>query len=197
MNRNPLMCGLSCRDAELKPYSHVLIMNTLFYLASAVAIISTILAVTRLNAVHALLYAIVSLLSVAVIFFALGAPFVAALEVIVYAGAIMVLFIFVVMMLSIGRRERKQEQQWLSLRMWVGPVLLAGVLAAELFHVIAANGSRVSTSAVVGPKALGIRLFTHYVLGVELASILLLAAIVGVYHLGRRAAPNEAKGKPS
>lgn len=62
-------------------------MNALFYITGAVAIVSTILAVTRMNVVHALLYLIVSFLSVAVIFFILGAPFIAAMEVIIYAGA--------------------------------------------------------------------------------------------------------------
>ena len=73
----------------------------LFYIAATVALFSTVFALTRSNAAHALIYLIVSLLAVAVIFFLLGAPFAAALEVIVYAGAIMVLFIFVVMLLNI------------------------------------------------------------------------------------------------
>jgi NADH-quinone oxidoreductase subunit J len=77
-------------------------MNTVFYISSVVAVIATVLVITRLNAVHALLYFIVSLLSVALIFFTLGAPFAAALEVIIYAGAIMVLFLFVVMTLNLG-----------------------------------------------------------------------------------------------
>ena len=77
-------------------------MEVAFYIAAIVAIVSTVLTITRLNAVHALLYLIVSLLAVAVVFYALGAPFVAALEVIIYAGAIMVLFVFVVMMLNLG-----------------------------------------------------------------------------------------------
>ena len=71
-------------------------MNLLFYLSALVAVISTFMVVTRKSAVHALLYLIVSLLAVALIFFSLGAPFVAALEVIIYAGAIMVLFVFVI-----------------------------------------------------------------------------------------------------
>ena len=62
-----------------------------------------------LNAVHALLYLIVSLLAVAVVFYVLGAPFVAALEVIIYAGAIMVLFVFVVMMLNLGEHAVSME----------------------------------------------------------------------------------------
>jgi NADH-quinone oxidoreductase subunit J len=74
----------------------------LFYLASIVAVIATLLAITRRHAVHALLYLVVSLLAVAVVFYVLGAVFVAALEVMVYAGAIMVLFVFVVMMLNVA-----------------------------------------------------------------------------------------------
>ncbi len=69
-------------------------MTAMFYIAGAVATVSSLAVITRLNVVHALLYLIVSLLSVAVMFLTLGAPFVAALEVIVYAGAIMVLFVF-------------------------------------------------------------------------------------------------------
>ena len=76
----------------------------------AVAIVSTALMITRLNAVHALLYLIVSLLAVAVVFYTLGAPFVAALEVIIYAGAIMVLFVFVVMMLNLGDEAARAER---------------------------------------------------------------------------------------
>ncbi len=85
-------------------------MNSVFYVSALVAILSTVLVITRLNVVHALLYLIVSFFSVALIFFALGAPFVAALEIIIYAGAIMVLFVFVIMMLNLGPRSREQER---------------------------------------------------------------------------------------
>ena len=71
------------------------------------AVIATLLAITRLVAVHALLYLIVSLLAVAVVFYTMGAPLVAALEVIIYAGAIVVLFVFVVMMLNLGAKARE------------------------------------------------------------------------------------------
>ena len=77
-------------------------MNILFYLAALVAVVATAMVITRLNTVHALLYMIVSLLALALVFYTLGAPFVAALEIIIYAGAIMVLFVFVVMMLNLG-----------------------------------------------------------------------------------------------
>ncbi len=77
-------------------------MTVAFYLAGVVAVIATLLVVTRRNTIHALLYLVVSLFAVAVVFYTLGAPFVAALEVIVYAGAIIVLFLFTVMLLNIG-----------------------------------------------------------------------------------------------
>src|ERR1041385_8703351 len=94
-----------------------------FYVAAAIAVLSTAFVITSVSAVHALLYLIVSLLSVAVVFFVLGAPFVAALEVIIYAGAIMVLFIFVVMMLNLGAASVEQEKAWLRPRTWFGPAV--------------------------------------------------------------------------
>ena len=90
------------------------LMEVAFYVAAAVAVVSTVLAITRLMAVHALLYLIVSLLAVAVVFYTMGAPLVAALEVIIYAGAIVVLFVFVVMMLNLGAQAREPERQWLA-----------------------------------------------------------------------------------
>src|SRR5256712_4210908 len=161
-------------------------MTILFYLSAAIAVFSTVMVITRTNAVHALLYFIVSLLSVAVIFAVLGAPFVAALEVIVYAGAIMVLFVFVVMLLNLGADSTEQERMLLIPRVWVVPAVLSLVLAAELAYAMSRGGPVFHTSHRVDPKTVGIALFGPYVLGVELASILLLAGLVGAYHLGRR-----------
>ncbi len=160
-------------------------MDFTFYLAAAVAIASTALAITRTNAVHALLYIILSLLSVAVIFFTLGAPFIAALEVITYAGAIMVLFVFVVMMLNLGPQNNSRLSQFLQPQTWLGPGVLALVLLAELVYLTAGT-TTVMTGAEIVPRQLSIALFGDYLLGVELASILLLAGLVGAYHIGRR-----------
>jgi len=151
--------------------------------------------ITRLNAIHALLYLIVSLLSLAMVFFTLGAPFVAALEVIVYAGAIMVLFIFVIMMLNLGHEATKQESQWLKGSMWVGPSLIAILLLFELAYMLGNLPDQNVGQTVVGPKEVGISLFGPYMLGVELASILLLAGLVGAYHLGRKSQPKEEHAK--
>jgi NADH-quinone oxidoreductase subunit J len=167
-------------------------MTTLFYIAAAVALISTFLVITRLNAVHALLYLIVSLLSVAFIFLILGAHFAAALEVIVYAGAIMVLFVFVIMMLNLGPHASQQERRWLRPRTWIGPSILTAILGSELLWVLAGGASRAHEAAEVTPKEVGIALFGPYLLGVEMASMLLLAGLVGAFHLGRRSGPSEA-----
>ncbi len=160
-------------------------MDILFYVATIIAIGATVMVLLEADAVHALLYLIVSLFSVAVIFFSLGAAFVAALEVIVYAGAIMVLFIFVIMMLNLGPRTRTQERTWLQNTRWAGPALLAAVLVAELAYALIASGGRVPVGASVAPKQVGIALFGPYVLAVELASLVLLAGLIGAYHLGR------------
>lgn len=166
-------------------------METAFYIAAAIAIAATVLAITRHEAVHGLLYLIVSLLAVALIFFVLGAPFAAALEVIIYAGAIMVLFVFVVMLLNLGHAAAAQERRWLGFGVWAGPTLLSALLLAELLFVLA-GGQLTTTPSVVEAEAVGIALFGPYLIGVELASMLLLAGLVGAYHLGRRSGADGA-----
>jgi NADH-quinone oxidoreductase subunit J len=172
-------------------------MNAIFYISAVVAVIATVMVITRTSAVHALLYLVVSLLAVAVIFFVLGAPFVAALEVIVYAGAIMVLFVFVVMMLNLGPQAAAVEVSWLSPRVWIGPAGLCAVLLGELVYVFAGATGPAAGGESIGPQEVGVSLFGPYVIGVELASMLLLAALVGAYHLGRRDRPPRAVAGPA
>jgi len=161
-------------------------MDIAFFSLSVIAVIATLMSVTRVHAVHALLYFIVSLLSVSLIFFMLGSPFAAALEMIIYAGAIMVLFIFVVMMLNLGSQSIKQERQWLSPQAWTGPGILSAVLLGELIYLFTNHADVLYAPRMVSPKQVGISLFGPYALGVELASMLLLAGLIGAYHLGRR-----------
>ena len=167
-------------------------MNFAFYISGAVAVIATLLMLTRVNVVHALLYLIVSLLAVAVVFYTLGAPFAAALEVIVYAGAIMVLFIFVVMMLNLGDRAAAMERQWLTPGIWRGPAVLAVVLILEMVYLLRSDAAILSTGAI-DPQAVAIALFGPYLICVELASMLLLAGLVGAYHLGFHKAERRAR----
>jgi len=157
----------------------------LFYIAAAVALVSSIMSVTRFNAAHALVYLIISLLASAIIFYVLGAPFAAVLEVIIYAGAIMVLFVFVIMMLNLGASGERHEHQWLRPSMWILPALLCVVLLSEIIWVLAHDGQNLS-GLVISPKDVGIELFGPYVIAVEITSMLLMAGLVGAYHLGRR-----------
>jgi NADH-quinone oxidoreductase subunit J len=157
----------------------------LFYIAATIALVSTFLVLTKYNASHALIYLIISLLAAAVIFYVVGAPFAAVLEILVYAGAIMVLFIFVVMMLNLGQKGVDQEHEWFNVKMWIFPSILALILLAEVVYVLA-GGSVLLPGDGIGPKAVGMSLFGPYVLAVEIASMLLLAGLVGAYQLGRR-----------
>lgn len=161
----------------------------LFWIAAAVALVATLLTVTGRNPVHALLYLIVSLLALALVFFLYGAPFAALLEVIVYAGAIMVLFVFVVMMLNLGDAAQ-QESKLLAPRIWIGPGVLCAVLLFEVWALmhqgtLAAGGAPSALAGEVTAKQVGIALYGPYLLAVELASMLLLGALVAAYHLGR------------
>ena len=159
-------------------------MELTFYSCALVALASALRCVTHTNPVHSLLYLVVLLLAVAGIFFAIGAPFAGALEVIIYAGAIMVLFVFVVMMLNLGAETAEQERAWLKPSTWIGPVLLSTVMLASLvFGMLEAPGA--TGTAMVGAKQVGISLFGPYLLAVELASLMLLGALVAAYHLGR------------
>ena len=160
-------------------------MISVFYVSAAIAIVATALAITRADCVRALLYLIVSLLAVALVFFILGAPFIAALEVIIYAGAIMVLFVFAAMMFDLGQESVRQERQWLKPKVWIAPSILAAILLAQLIEVIHGGGGRMMDIQGMAPKEVGIALFGPYLLGVELASLLLLAGLVGAYHIGR------------
>ena len=161
-------------------------METTFYIASAVAILSTIMVITRYNMVHALLYLVVSFLAVAVIFYVLGAPFIAALEVIVYAGAIVVLIIFVIMMLNLKQESVEQEEKWLTKKVWIGPAILCLILMTELIYILASSDVTVLKGNEVDAKAVGMSLYREYVIGVELCGLLLMSGIVGAYHLGRQ-----------
>ena len=164
-------------------------MELAFYLASAVAVASTFRVITHTNPVHALLYLIVSLLAVSMCFFSLGAPFAGVLEIIVYAGAIMVLFVFVVMMLNLGPAASVQERQWMTPGIWGGPAMMSLALLCELLYVLFGNHSGAAIGlTTVDAKAVGISLFGPYLLVVELASMLLLAALVAAFHLGRHEA---------
>jgi len=160
-------------------------MEFAFYLCGLVAVLATLRVITHTNPVHALLYLIVSLLAVSGVFFSLGAYFAGALEIIVYAGAIMVLFVFVVMMLNLGGETVQQERDWLKPGVWFGPGLLSLVLLVVVVYAIRTANDQGIDGTMIDAKQVGISLFGPYVLAVELASMLLLAGLVVAFHIGR------------
>ena len=168
-----------------------------FYLLAIVAILASLRVITRTNPVHALLNMIVTLLALSGIFFALGAPFAGALEIIVYAGAIMVLFVFVVMMLNLGTQSTLEEESWLSSSAWAVPAGLAFIVGLTLFSLIGMkHGFEGIMPAFIGvepvtAKMIGAKLFTEYLLLVEIAGFLLLAGLVAAYHLARSSLDDE------
>jgi NADH-quinone oxidoreductase subunit J len=164
-------------------------METVLAGAGVIAVAATALVFFQREAVHALLYLIVSLFALAVSMLALGAAFVAALEVIVYAGAIMVLFAFVVMM--IGSRSPK-----VAPKAWIGPSLLSALLLALLVFALLGGPVEAAASTQVSeisPKQVGMALLGPYGLASEIAAFLLLSGLVGAFRIGRRpAAEGEA-----
>jgi NADH-quinone oxidoreductase subunit J len=165
-----------------------------FYLSAAVAVVATFMVVISLNVVHALLYLVVSLISVGIIFFILGASFVAVLQVVIYAGAIIVFFAFVIMILNMGPAAEAQEKEWMKPRTWAGPSVLALILFTELLYILSTGD--VSPDVKVrdfSPRDVGMALFGPYLLAVELASMLLLVASVGAYHLAYHLGRREVK----
>ena len=168
-------------------------MEFTFYIAGLVAVLATLRVITNTNPVHALLYLVVSLLALSMVFFSLGAYFAGALEIIVYAGAIMVLFVFVVMMLNLGRSVQEQERAWLTPKTWIGPAVLSAVLLGILVYGITSLSHQEKTEGVIiTAKEVGISLFGPYVLAVGLASLLLLAGLVVAFHVGRDRSENSA-----
>jgi NADH-quinone oxidoreductase subunit J len=167
--------------------------GAVFYLLSAIIVVATAMAVTRRQPVHAVLYLIVAFSGTAALFFLLGAPLLAAFVVILYAGAIMVLVLFVIMLFQRSPREIGLLSDW-------GPAALLGAvfLALAVAMVFKDPGSGiVLRGAVVQPRDFGHFLFDRYWLAIEIVSILFLVALVAILHLGKRreAAGDEAERK--
>lgn len=155
-------------------------MNILFVISLIIAVLASLKVITGTNAVHALLYMIAFFFSLAVMIYLYGAPFIAALEVIIYAGAIVTLFIFVVMMLNLKPPEKKSK-----VKLPLLPLLLIIAIQAELVYLIFTGPVNNSAPVFTSPEETGLALISNYMAAIELAGMLLLAGIIGAYHLGR------------
>jgi NADH-quinone oxidoreductase subunit J len=156
-----------------------------FLILALIGGLAGLLVVTSRNVVHAALYLVVALASVAGVYLLLAAPFVAFVQVIIYVGAIVVLILFGIMLprAPVGRRVLDN-----SLRARIGALLIGGGVFATLtwFMVDAWSGERINNRAATSTEALGASIFRNYVLPFEAVSVLLLAALIGAIVLARR-----------
>ncbi|MDA8169589.1 MAG: NADH-quinone oxidoreductase subunit J [Nitrospiraceae bacterium] len=166
-------------------------MNPLLfgYLAAAIIVFSA-LAVTRKNPVHAILFMIVMFFHLAVMYLGLDAEFLAAIQIIVYAGAILVLFLFVVMVLNIKEEmsgERFSSGWPLGISLAAGIFLLAIIMTGNVFPL---GQQGIYTPALIASethtKALGSLMYTQYIFPFELASLILLVAVIGAIVLAKK-----------
>jgi NADH-quinone oxidoreductase subunit J len=158
-----------------------------FYLLSAIAILSALAVITRRNPVHSAVSLIFTLLSVAGLYLMLYAPFVAGVQIILYVGGIVVLFLFVIMLVNLERASH--EHQFNS--QWVVGLLAAGVLAALLVFVYFKGHSIFPQNPVPMPEAsntqqVGMLLYGQYMFPFEIASLLLLVAIIGAVVMAKK-----------
>ncbi|MGP3697233.1 NADH-quinone oxidoreductase subunit J family protein [Rhodobacter sp. NSM] len=150
---------------------------------ASVALACAILAVTRPSIVHALIWLVAALLSLAACFFALGASFAGAVQVLIYAGAIVAVFVFVVMTADASPEALARERARLAAA-WRRPAAAVSLVAVPL--VLGLLSAEPEAAAANEDAGLGAILFGPWALAVELASGLLLAALMGARHLGRR-----------
>ncbi|BAJ01607.1 NADH-quinone oxidoreductase subunit J family protein [Shewanella violacea] len=178
-------------------------IDIIFCITAAVAIISALLTVSAHNVVHALLYLVTMMLAIALIFFLLGSPFAAALQIIVYAGAVMVLFVFVTMMLHQGERSLVAERQLFNPKVAKGPLILSMLLVIEL-TMISLGSVGLHQEILTSPlpveqtvKQLAIQLFGSYRVLVVLAAIMLLTALVSAIHITKQGNKSHSKSSSS
>ncbi len=167
----------------------VTIETFLFYSLGAISVGSALMMVTRRNPVIAALYLILNFFALGGLYLSLHAQFIAFIQILVYAGAIMVLFVFVIMLLNLGDAKKLQES--VSYKKIIGAGLSFGVLM-ELIYVLGFSKVGMATSQFekateIGTvENIGMQLFTRFLFPFEVTSILLLAAIVGAVILAKK-----------
>ena len=158
-----------------------------FYLLSGLAILGGVLVITRRNAVHSALALILTLLSLAGLYLMLYAPFVAGVQIILYAGGIMVLFLFVIMLVSIEKAAKEEQFN----RIWLVGLLVAAALGGLLVAVFV-RGRELFPEKMALPleqsntQAIGLALYGNYLFAFEIASLLLLVAIIGAVVMAKK-----------
>lgn len=172
-----------------------MILTVLFYIAFVISVSSTGMVVTSRNPVHAAIYLILSLFGVSIVFYCLGAPFLAFLEIIIYAGAIMVLFMFVVMLLNVASAPPVEPPGHPRRKLVILPIVFALILLCEIVACFFVSPPMSGRGVILTGPEIGLALYNKHYLGVELASLILLIGIVGGMHLGRAASISQTREK--
>jgi NADH-quinone oxidoreductase subunit J len=159
--------------------------TVIFLLFALLAVVSSLVVVLHKNPVYSTMSLVVTLFSVAVLFVLLGAPFIGALQVLIYTGAILVLFLFVLMLLNITREESAVTAQKGQLIAAVLGALVFGGMVILLFWN-AGRPMEPMTEELVSMKGLARGLFTDYLLPFEIVGLLLLVAVIGATVVARR-----------
>jgi len=157
--------------------------QTLFYILAAVMLLATLLAITEKHPVHAIVYLVTSFFALAAIFYLLAAPLVAMFEVIIYAGAVMVLFMFVIMMLDLGHPDDAKRP---ALMVWVLPLVLTAVVLSAVVSAATLRTLHEGSGVEITARAFATALFGSYGVAIEIISMQLLFAVVGALYLGRK-----------
>ena len=166
----------------------------LFWVLATVAVTASLLVIAQRNPMYSVLLLIVSFMALSGLYVLLQAPFVAVIQIIIYAGAIMVLFLFVVMLLNIPTEEPATERRWAT---GAGPrrfgAVLSAVLAAELYWAISSIQKTDLPEGVPETTVydIGVRLFREYSFAFELTSVLILVAMVGSIIIARKESPRD------
>ncbi|CAL4319470.1 NADH-quinone oxidoreductase subunit J [Buchnera aphidicola (Periphyllus testudinaceus)] len=158
-------------------------MNIFFYIFSLISIISIIFLIFQKNPIYSLLYLIVSFLSFSGIYFSIGALFIGSLETIIYAGAIMVLFIFVIMILNLKVKNMNKKRKFFSKKIFAFSVFLSLFLFFIIFNIFYEIDDQNIDINFFDIKMIGVILFHKYIWFVEFSSVLLLSALIIVFHL--------------
>ena len=166
----------------------------LFYIFAAIAVVSAILLITRHNVVHSAAFLGSTLFAVAGIFLTLHAEFLAGVQVIVYVGGILVLFVFVIMLLNAGEEDQTKSSR-VAILFGVPGVLLGSLLVAWVLLRHSGTEAVVAGALPGAPKTIGTLLFHEFLLPFEVTSILILIAIMGAVVLASK--PTVTEGTPA
>lgn len=171
-----------------------MINQLIFLYFAAVIIVSAVLTITRRNPVHSVLFMLLLFFHIAGVFVLLNAEFLAAVQLIVYAGAILILYLFVVMLLNVDRESRANRAN----RYWpwaaaFGLIVLAEIALLVIRGSFPGDAGRAVMRPGAGVRELGIELYTNYLVPFEVASVILLVGLVGAVMLAKKAVEREGK----